>query len=786
VLAAARAADQRLRWRLDDEGTTSPDKAAIARIFTYLYGLGATLVLVTLPLANLSGHAALRVEASTAAAYAATVLLLVRFDRLPYWVFLAFPPLGTVLITNAILAAGPSVATVYATLYFWVVLAAASFFSVRIWLANLVWIGASYAFALTTMSGVANPTMRWSVVIGTLAVVGIVIEAMRRRSERLVAVLRRRARKQASVAALGRKAVLGAGLAELSAEAVELVAEGLGVEYAAVFGALPGGKLEFRWGHGLRPQSLETPASDPLIGRALRSESPVIESCYGDYLSSQPGTRNALGITSGVAVAIPGIEEPIGVLAACSRPGLAFTQTDAAFLEAVAHIVGDATERARAAAEREHRALHDPLTDRPNRALFTDRLGEALIRSHREQKQLAVYFLDIDDFKLVNDSFGHAVGDELLKAFAARLREGLVMTDTVARFGGDEFAILCENLRNEVDATGIAERIRRSLEEPFVIGGAPYRISASIGVALSGGSDDADGLVAHADAAMYRAKERSRGGYEFFDHAMRERVRMRLGYETALRSAIADGGLKLAVQPIVSLPDGEPIGSEALLRWHHPDLGQVPPDEFIPIAEKSGAILAIGEWVLREAAELTTAWRADPALRRLLPLHVNVSARQLVQHEFTESAEEVVVLAGADPADLAFEVTEHALLDGGVATATTLARLKESGFAIVLDDFGTGYSSLSNLKQFPIDAVKIDRMFISRLTEEKGDEAIVSAVLGIAYAFGIEVVAEGIETSRQVERLAALGCRRGQGYYFARPGPVEGLRAAARASSRVP
>jgi diguanylate cyclase (GGDEF)-like protein len=450
-------------------------------------------------------------------------------------------------------------------------------------------------------------------------------------------------------------------------------------------------------------------------------------------------------------------------------------------------VVGDANERQRVAEEREHRALHDHLTGRPNRSLFTDRLQEALLRSHQQGSLIAIFFLDIDDFKLINDGFGHGAGDEVLKAFGPRLREGLVMTDTVARFGGDEFAVLCEDVEGEAHAIEIAERLRKALIKPFQIGGAPYHVSASIGIALNTDSDGSEELIAHADAAMYRAKEKTRGGYEFFDQELRARVRMRLEFESALRSAPEGEQLHLVAQPIVALPEGTPVGSEVLLRWRHPELGPVSPAEFIPVAEESGAILPIGDWVLKEAFTLASRWRSDPYYRRFLPLHINISARQLAQLDLVPYVKEQLEATGARVRDLAFEITEHALLGDAGATVETLEGLQTLGFAIVLDDFGTGYSSLSHLKQFPIDTVKIDRSFVANLTSEKRDEAIVSAVLGMADAFAMDVVAEGIETPEQVAWLAKLGCRFGQGYYFAKPMPVDEIvmEASARPSGSV-
>jgi EAL domain-containing protein (putative c-di-GMP-specific phosphodiesterase class I) len=274
---------------------------------------------------------------------------------------------------------------------------------------------------------------------------------------------------------------------------------------------------------------------------------------------------------------------------------------------------------------------------------------------------------------------------------------------------------------------------------------------------------------------MYLAKERSRGGYEFFDVELRQRVRLRLQFESALRSAPDDGQLRLVMQPIVSLPEHRCVGSEVLLRWRHPDLGPVSPGEFIPVAEETGAIIPIGNWVLDEAFSLAARLRTDPDSRLLLPMHVNLSLRQLSQPDFTDTIREKVARTGARIRDIGFEITEHALLNESSGAIDRLAELQEMGFSIVLDDFGTGYSSLSHLKHFPLDTVKIDRLFVSNLIDERKDEAIVEAVIGMADAFALDVIAEGIETPAQAKRLAQLGCRFGQGFLFSKPLPPQEL-----------
>jgi diguanylate cyclase (GGDEF)-like protein len=513
-----------------------------------------------------------------------------------------------------------------------------------------------------------------------------------------------------------------------------------------------------------------------LLQATLRSSGPVAMEDYGERLGDEgPGlTGTPMPVASAVAAIVPGPDGPAGVLAAYSTEPRDFVPTEASFMQSVAHVLSEAIERRRVEEETRHRALHDHLTGRPNRLLFTERLEAALERTKQGGSQLAIFFLDIDNFKLVNDGFGHSAGDELLKALGPRLRRGLVMTDTVARFGGDEFAVLCEDVRDAQHAREIAEQIRAALDEPFAVGGG-YRASASIGIALSADAQTAEELIAQADAAMYLAKEQTRGGHELFDEAMRTGVRTRFQFENALRAAIERDELHLAVQPIVSLPAGAPVGAELLLRWESSELGRISPAEFIPVAEQTGAIIPVGGWVIARAFELASRWRSAPGYRRYLPLHINVSARQLAQRDFADLVRKELSRTGARVRDLSFEITEHALLGGDAGTASTLEELQGMGFAIVLDDFGTGYSSLSHLKQFPIDMVKIDQLFVSNLTDERKDEAIISAVIGMADAFALDIVAEGIETAEQASRLTELGCPYGQGFLFARPQSVEGM-----------
>jgi len=434
-------------------------------------------------------------------------------------------------------------------------------------------------------------------------------------------------------------------------------------------------------------------------------------------------------------------------------------------------VLSAAIERRLIEQETRHQALHDPLTGLPNRLLFRDRLEHAVARATRSGSLLAVMFLDVDNFKVINDSLGHEAGDELLVELAPRLSRAIRGGETVARFGGDEFVLLCEGLDHEAEAVEIAERVKASFGRPFVLRGNEHFVSVSIGVAVSGGGEDGpEGIVRDADAAMYHAKQRGRARYEIFNATMRRSALDRLRIEGELRQAIERGELRLHYQPVVDLRSGEIAAVEALLRWQHPERGLLGPGEFVPVAEESGLIVPLGKWVLREAIRRADHWRAlRPEPPAPLVVSVNLSARQLVEPGFVSTVARMLDEAGLDPRQLALEITESQLMEDPLASAETLAALRELGVRPVLDDFGTGYSSLGYLKRFPVDSVKVDRSFVDGLGIEGEDSAIVAAVVSLGHALGLSIVAEGVETSGQLDALLALGCDRAQGYWFSGP-----------------
>ncbi|HEX2575420.1 MAG TPA: EAL domain-containing protein, partial [Aquihabitans sp.] len=431
----------------------------------------------------------------------------------------------------------------------------------------------------------------------------------------------------------------------------------------------------------------------------------------------------------------------------------------------------DLSDRRRLEEEMAFQALHDPLTGLPNRRLFVDHLATALSRSHRTGTQVAVLFLDLDDFKAVNDRVGHVAADEILQTIGGLITAVMRTGDIAARFGGDEFVVCCADLPGPTAALEIADRVLRVLAEPFRVGDQVVTVAASVGVAISTSSVDAEGLVGKADAAMYAAKTGGKGRLEVYDEELNEAVRRRRRLATELDAALEDGSLRAELQPQYDLRTGALVGFEALARWQHPAHGPVPPTEFIPIAEESGRIGPIGRKILTDACEALRSW-IDVAPEQVLKVAVNVSPRQLLDASFPDLVARVLADTGAPAGRLCLEITESGLVDPDLAAAA-LRRLKAIGVEIAIDDFGTGYSSLGRLHRFPLDCLKIDRSFVAGMTERADDEVIISSVLGLAQALGLHVVAEGIEEPEQLERLAAMGCEYGQGYLFGRSLPVD-------------
>lgn len=585
---------------------------------------------------------------------------------------------------------------------------------------------------------------------------------------------RRRERQQAAVVELGRQALAGLGFQELCQQTVEAVAATLETPFARIM-ELAGDGTEVRqvaavgWPVRIVEQFhvSTTQAAYTLLGRQ-----PVIvdDAASETRFDARPLVEQ--GIVSGMSVVVADERgsDHYAVLGVHSRARRAFAVDDLTFVQSVANVLANAIHRQRAEDDLRHQALHDPLTGLPNRVLFRDRLDHALSHAERTGSLLAVLFLDVDEFKLINDSLGHETGDTTLRAVTSRLLATVREGDTLARFGGDEFVVLSEDLDEPETAVRIADRMRAALAAPLTIDGGEHVVTASVGVAVTTGSyqGGAQALLRDADAAMYRAKAAGRDRTEVFDELMRARVVDRLRLENGLRLALERGELRLVYQPLVSLDSGRSRRCEALLRWEHPERGTVLPGEFIPVAEASGLILRIGEWVLREACRQVAAWRAHATHPDLAELRVavNVSARQLIEERFAATVASALEDSGLDPDGLVLEITETALIEDPDAAARTIRALNDIGVSVALDDFGTGFSSLASIKRYPLAALKLDRSFVAGLEPGSEDHSIVKAVVEMARSLGLKTVGEGVETAAQLTELRALGCDIAQGFLF--------------------
>ncbi len=611
-------------------------------------------------------------------------------------------------------------------------------------------------------------------IVGGLAIAVDVSERRRADTE-----LHVRMAQQAAVATIGRRALEGASVSRLLDEAATLVAERLSVDRVSIIGYdEDAGVMSLQAGVGWPREFVRrtvVPLNDAPRSKytARLSAGPrITDDLSVDDDSVHPPMRAVLleqGIRSMMTVLIGRGTRPFGTLTALTLTPRAFTAEDADFLQAVANVLWEAIERHDVDAANEHAALHDPLTELPNRRLLLDRLERALAGARDSGAAVAVLLLDLDNFKVINDSLGHGGGDELLRALAPRLRAAARDCDTVVRLGGDEFVLVCEGVLSDDHAMELALRLIRTLDSPFVIGGRRHVVRGSVGVVVDDGASTPEGVLRDADTAMYRAKENGRGRCELFSPVMRVRAVARQRTETELRGAAERGELRIHYQPLFEISDRRLVGMEALLRWQRPDHGLVPPSEFIPVAEETGMIVALGEWVLDAAARQLATWTTELEGAERLGIAINVSGRQLLMPDFDEAVAAAIARSGLPAERFSLEVTESMLMERADVPLSVLASLRRRGVQIVLDDFGTGYSSLSRLKDFPLDVLKIDRSFIDRLGEDPEREPIVVAIVAMARALGLQVIAEGVETESALQRLSSLQCGVAQGFLLSRP-----------------
>src|SRR5919197_4214541 len=544
---------------------------------------------------------------------------------------------------------------------------------------------------------------------------------------------------------------------------------------------------------GLRPELAERlwriPASSGVGGRAITEGTLV---CAHDYVNAPEVLEELAADHLQAAMAAPVREgsQIVGCLTVGSyHPERVYSESEQLALRSFADHVSLALTDAKTL-DAVRQAFHDALTGLPNRALFLDRLEHALARARRAKATLTVLFVDLDRFKLINDTLGHAAGDELLVQAAQRLRASVREADTPARFGGDEFAVLLEDDTHTADAIQVAQRVIDALKVPFDVRDREAFVSASVGIATShAGQEDAADLLRNADVAMYRAKQEGSGTYHVFEPGMQVALMERLELEADLQRAVEQQEFSVVYQPIMSLEKPVMSGFEALVRWSHPTRGMVSPADFIPLAEETGLILPIGHWVLNEACRQAAQWQLEYPADPPRTVSVNLSARQLRQAGLVQEVDGALAASGLDPRLLVLEITESLLIQDTEATIAKLRELKGLGVHLAIDDFGTGYSSLSYIRQLPVDILKVDKSFIDAVHESPEASAVARVIIRLGRTLNLRTVAEGIEESAQVEALRAMQCQLGQGYLFAKPlssAELEQLLSAADTTRREP
>jgi len=614
------------------------------------------------------------------------------------------------------------------------------------------------------------------VLVGTVLVAGFALQ----RSTRS---LHRRARVAEALAELGRRALSATEPDELLQSALTEAMDLLGTDYGTAVRRLPDGRL--RVAAELGPDAmpvghiLTLASSGSYALHVLDSGEPFASTdLRTDPRITKPVPLLERGVVSGVAAPVMGAGGARGVLAVHSRRRRHYSATEVAIIQSLANVVAVAWEQAANRERLHHQSLHDALTGLPNRALFLDRLQQALVRRGHAKPggadNVTVMLLDLDGFKLVNDTYGHAAGDAVLHALATRFKAAVRPEDTVARFGGDEFAVLCGPVPDELTSLAVGQRLLSAASRPLPTQTATVTVGASLGITTVSGQGrleaTVEALLAEADAALYSAKRAGRGRLEVFNEKTKAETQAQLQLEQELRHAIEADELVLHYQPIRSTSQGRLLAVEALVRWNHPRRGMLPPAVFLPLAERTGLIVPLGRWVLSRACEQFQLWQSadEPAPQ----VAVNVSARQLEDPLLADHVRSVLHDHAMADGSLTLELTESALLDGGDETLSVISRLQAAGAQLSLDDFGTGYSSLVHLARFPIAALKIDQSFVAGLGKDPKSEAIVSAVIALGHELDVRVVAEGVETDYQLHALNQLNCFAVQGFLLDRPRPM--------------
>ena len=587
--------------------------------------------------------------------------------------------------------------------------------------------------------------------------------------------VRTQALQQRLIAEFGQQALANTDLDGVLNRAVELVSTTLKAEYCNVLELDPDGRrLRYKAAAGWPKEWIgrrEVPVDrGSHMEYILSLSEPLVVEDYSAETNFSPSPLLQFGVRSSMQVPILKSTGAFGIMSVHTTQRRRFTEDEVNFLQSVANLLAVAIERKHAEERLAYLAQFDSLTGLPNRHLFHDRLVHTIAQAKRSGRSMAVLFIDLDRFKLVNDTLGHHAGDKLLKETAVRLAQCVRGSDTVGRFSGDEFGAIVSDLSKPGDASLVAEKIIAALARPYDLDGHETFISASVGITLfPNDAEEAGALTKNADVAMYRAKEQGRNNYQYFTREMNERALDRVHMEVALRRAIERREFLLHYQPKVDLKTGAICGLEALLRWQHPEKGLVSPAAFIPVLEDTGLIVPVGEWVMREVCAQIRVWQRQGLS---MPVAVNLSARQFQQKELEDTVRRVLQTTGVAASLLEFELTESMLMKDPEAAARTLRGLKEAGVKLSVDDFGTGYSSLAYLKRFPIDALKIDRAFIRDVTVDPDDAVIAQAIIGLGHSLKLKVIAEGVETEAQLDFLSTHHCNEIQGFYFARPLPV--------------